>query len=161
MTTKEERRELLDQHFYRMRKNRKSAQAAVLLSACKSTPNAEEVNYKISLNNSETVDLGDSGAEYSTLPSDIFSLVRSKYPEVAAGPLEKPIILDTALKSDELKPPVTASRRVKLDLTIVLPQTGIPVRERNVQFLIADTEMPEVLLGRPLLKAMVLVSAST
>lgn len=121
MKTKEERRELLDQHLDMKRMNETNTKAAVLRSACKPTPNAEEGGYNISLNDIETVPLGNSGADYSSLPSELLSLVRCKYPRVAAELLVKQMILDTALKSNELEPPATALRRMKLDLTIVLP----------------------------------------
>lgn len=64
------------------------------------------------------------------------------------------MVLQTALKKDDNTPAVVASEKVCLNLTIFLPQTGLPVRIRGVQFLVASSEMPETLLGRPLLKAM-------
>ena len=47
----------------------------------------------------------------------------------------------------------TASRSARLDTTIILPGSNIPVRIRGVKFIITDQEMNEILLGRPLLKA--------
>lgn len=81
VTTKEKRRELLDKHFGTKRK-KKSGTAAVLRLPSGLGPKAEERRYKILLNDIQAVALGNSGANYSTIPSDVFESISEKYPGI-------------------------------------------------------------------------------
>lgn len=144
ITTKEKRRELLDEHFGR-KKGNKNTKAAVLRSPSELTPNTEKGRYRILLHDTEAVGLGDSGADYSKIPSDTFEKISAKDPGLSRKLDKVHTTLETALTAENWQLSVTASRRVSLDLTIVLPQTRLPVRIRGLKFLIGDTEMPEIL----------------
>lgn len=65
---------------------------------------------------------------------------------------EKPMAINGAFTSEGQS--ATASRSVTLAVNIFVPGSNIPVRIRGVKFIIMNLSMDEIILGRPLLKAM-------
>lgn len=154
VTPKEKRCELLDKHFDTKKSTKKSARAAVLRSASELSRKAEEGRYKELLNYIEMVALKDSDAVYYTIPSNVFESISAKNPVILGERLKVPMILDAALNMDKSRKSAATSRNRSPQRSIILPQKGLAVRIRGVQFLIADRERPDILLGMPLLKAM-------
>lgn len=151
---KEMQNQFLDEFFGSKKKRDKSTKLAALRSTPTGVPNEEEGRYAILLNDVHAIGLGDSGADMSAILISVFNEIRRKHPKTPFQQFEKPLVLEPAVKVRGQTGVLTASGKTKLSLTIVLPNTGLPVRIRDVDFLISDEEMAEVLLGRPLLKAM-------
>ena len=98
--------------------------------------------------------LGDYGSDINAIPDDIYQKVLQAEPSITVTTFEKPKSLSCAFKSDGQEDRIlsfTASRSAKLNITIVLPGPGIPVRIRGVEFCVVDQPMDEVLIGRPFL----------
>ena len=53
---------------------------------------------------------------------------------------------------DENPDKYSASKKVSLMVTIILPRTQLPVRIRNVPFSVMDQELEETIIDRPFLK---------
>eukprot|EP00737_Agarophyton_chilense_P002770 gb/GEZJ01003186.1/.p1 GENE.gb/GEZJ01003186.1/~~gb/GEZJ01003186.1/.p1 ORF type:complete len:213 (-),score=30.13 gb/GEZJ01003186.1/:90-728(-) len=154
VTSKEKRRELLNEYFAKKTDGSKTSKIAAVRSALETSPNAEEGRYKVILYDIEEVALGDLGADHSTVSTTVLSAIQEKHPDVVLQRFKEPMIFESALKAKGQDKKTTASGRVELSLTIILPRTELPVRIHNVKFFVADGEMEEVLLGIPLLKAM-------
>lgn len=69
MTTKEERRHLFDQHFGKTKTNK--ARVALIRTLDDFDPDTENERYRVFLNDSEAVALGDSDADYSAILTDV------------------------------------------------------------------------------------------
>lgn len=117
-------------------------------------PDASEGRYRILLEDQVTaVALGDYGSDESAISSAVCDKLlasnQTGFPTILADPIK----LSTAISSTTSNPiTFTASRRVTLSVTIILPNTHLPIRIHGVPFLVVDQEMDEALLGRPFLK---------
>lgn len=125
MTTKEERRELLDQLF-RIKKTNK-ASVALIRSSDDLDPNAGKERYRVLLNDIEAVALRHSRADYSAILTEGFDAIKSWFPGLMMEQLADPLTIQTAICDRTTKPSVYARRRVSLNLTILLLRTGLPL----------------------------------
>lgn len=114
----------------------------------RTTPNEDEGRYSVLLEEVREVALGDSGANYSTISSAVFAVTRETYPAT----FEKLMMMELAIRGGTDMASSIAVEKTQLSLTIIFPNTSLPVRIRDIEFLIADDDIAEVLLNRPLLK---------
>jgi hypothetical protein len=97
----------------------------------------------------EVVALGDYGADFSAICTDMLAKIVNAGNYVEAARLPDPIRLAACVMSTTMGPvEITAESIIRCNIVLNLP-CG-PLRLRRVEFLIIDQEMDEVLLGRPL-----------
>lgn len=111
-----------------MKQSRNNAKIASVCSVSQTVANEEEGWYSILLNEVEQVCLGDSGADFSTISSTVFDAIREKHPETIYQRFAKPMVLEPAVKGGNEIGASTATAKTQLCLTIILPNTGLPVR---------------------------------
>jgi RNase H-like domain found in reverse transcriptase/Reverse transcriptase (RNA-dependent DNA polymerase)/Integrase zinc binding domain len=98
----------------------------------------------------------DLGADDNVLPASMIDELQAKGSFVSVRWLPTPIKVDLAVKGPDISIQVNRQAR----LTVELQLAAGPLRLRNVCWLIAEKEMDEVLLGRPLLKSLGIDAAS-
>ena len=142
---------LLDE-YHKKKKARQAKTVAAADTQRLGTPNADEGRFRVTLNDCtvETA-LGDSGSDFSAISLETFNQVKKSSPDLHTEKLEEPLTLHGAFKADMAS--ASSSFKVKLMLTISLPGSNIPIRFRNVYFLVVNDDMDEILLGRPFLKS--------
>jgi hypothetical protein len=101
-------------------------------------------------NDKKYVALPDLGADDNTLPHSLLNELDASGLFVSRRTLEKPITVELAVRGPGQ--PVVVKQQAQL--TVVLHLSAGPLRLRNVRWLVTENEMDEVLLGRPLLKAL-------
>ena len=148
------RKELLGE--YHAREKEKSLRFKTVSSETKpdESVDATEGIYRVIVEDTVSfVALGDYGADESALSAKQFQKVLSAVPNLKSDILPEPLSLSSAIRgSSENRIAFTASQTVDLSITIVLPETYLPIRIHQVPFLVVDQEMDEIFLGRPLLK---------
>jgi hypothetical protein len=92
--------------------------------------------------------LPDLGADDNVLPRSLLSQLEADGNFVPLRTLAQPVSIDLAVQT----PGQSIVVRQQAQLTVELQLPAGPLRLRNVRWLVADQEMDEVLLGRPLLK---------
>lgn len=76
-------------------------------------------------------------------------------PVVSLEETTSPVKFSLAVKNtNKAQEELVATNTLKLNIMIILPGSNIPVRIRDVTFLVFDQEMDVVLLGRPLLRSL-------
>jgi hypothetical protein len=96
------------------------------------------------------VALPDIGADDNTIPNALLKELDAAGRFVARRTLENPIIVELAVKG----PGMSAVLREQAQLTVELHLSAGPLRLRNARWLVPENDMDEVLLGRPLLRAL-------
>ena len=151
ITDKKRKRELFDEH-YKLKEGNNPKELKVLPSTVSNQPNADEGRFQVSIEDSVLdIILGDSGSDFNAIAASTLKKVKEAKPSLVVEPLESPIVLVGAFKTNEDS--FSASAKVNLTITIFLPGSRIPLRIRGVDFLVVDNEMDELLLGRPFLKS--------
>lgn len=150
ITPHEEAKELLQKHWAETRKKPKQG-----FSGTRSyeDPHSEDGRYRVFMDEVESVALGDSGATFNAIPKTLFEKVIKVNKHIKRSQLPKPIELQNAITDTNIESSLTASSKCEIPITICIPGSELPVRIRNVEFIVVDQDMSEVLLGRPLLKA--------
>lgn len=101
----------------------------------------------ILLNDIESGKHRDSGAYYSTIISNVFEAIEARHPRHMVKQLAEIFTIQTAICGQMSRPAVNAKRRVPVNLKILVPKPGLPVRFKGVKFLRLDNTMPPILLG--------------
>eukprot|EP00737_Agarophyton_chilense_P003015 gb/GEZJ01003494.1/.p1 GENE.gb/GEZJ01003494.1/~~gb/GEZJ01003494.1/.p1 ORF type:complete len:632 (+),score=64.87 gb/GEZJ01003494.1/:1029-2924(+) len=153
LTPKEKLNELLKKLLANKKQSDKNTNLASVRSVSYTYPNENDGWYSILVNDVEEVALRDSGADFSTISRTVFEKIKKQRPSTPFERIEKPMIPELALNRDNWASGSTASGKNQLAPTIVLPNTGLPVRVRDKELLMADGDMAKVLLGRQFLKA--------
>lgn len=153
-TSKAKQRELLDQYWAQKKNQKKYLMISSVPSNSFSFANKEDERYTSLLNDVKEQSLGDSFADFLTISSNIFDKIRKKHPDTAHERFRKPVNIESAVKVGVLDEKSTASGKTRLALTIILLWIGLSVRIHDVEFLFAEEDMADVLLGRSLLKSM-------
>lgn len=97
--------------------------------------------------------LGDSGPDACTLSFDIYNKVLEVRSNLSEEVLDPPTKVTLAVKaSEDESKQYTASRIIRLSITITLPGSKLPLRIHRVPFYVLGREMDDVILGRDLLK---------
>jgi RNase H-like domain found in reverse transcriptase/Integrase core domain/Reverse transcriptase (RNA-dependent DNA polymerase)/Chromo (CHRromatin Organisation MOdifier) domain len=102
----------------------------------------------------DTIDITtmpDIGADDNVLPRSLVNELSNRGIFVPLLFLEEPVLFDLAVDTTGL---MSVQSNIKARLSVTLNLPAGPLRLRNVNWLVVDHEMPEVLLGRPLLKAL-------
>jgi hypothetical protein len=96
------------------------------------------------------VALPDLGADDNIIPASLISELEAAGMFVPKRTLAAPITVDLAVQGPGLSTLVTRQAKLTMELQL---HAG-PLRLRNVKWLVAENDMDEVLLGRPLLNAL-------
>lgn len=165
-TSAEKKKELLKDFYANKRKAKTTGKSSakedetskeVKAVSCPATiaPNADRGRYSIKLEGEvEAIMLGDYGADVSVMPISRFEKVWAAVPAVEEKISKEKRKLVCAFKSNGEKDrnlEFSASRSTKLSITIILPDSQIPLGLHGVEFYIVDQHMDEMLLSRPFL----------
>ena len=146
ITSKEQAKKLLAD--YRARKKQKTAKCRDNLTQ------SRDGRYKIFLEGLETIAIGDTGADFNCIPISMFRKLNHSEENIRVKDINPPIEIENAISLDDEEKFATASRQVELTLTIIIPGCELPVRLKNVSFVVVDQGMTESIIGRPLLKTL-------
>lgn len=97
--------------------------------------------------NMKVVARGDVGADFSCIPRKLVKDLKTNGDRPKETKLDKPIILEGATTKHKTR----AASMIRSD--VMLQLNCAPLRLRNIEWLILEDDMSEILLGRPLLKA--------
>ena len=152
-TSPQRRKELLNE-FFKEKEKPKSIKAIVEATRSRVT-DGHDGRYRVLIADvQEVIALGDYGADANALSTRMLSDVMEKDSSIRPLSLSAPLELKMALKQDSCsQTQFSASHEVILDITIYLPDTSIPVKIRNVKFIVTDQDMDELILGRSFLHA--------
>lgn len=152
-TSEKKKKELLDAYW----KERKAAKAVRNTEGTSGYehPDADSGRYRVKIDDAvDAVALGDSGSDFSAITTKILKQMILANPKLKPETLAKPMELQTAINgSAKNQIRFTASQSVSTSITLLMPDSELPVRVRGVDFIVVDQDMDEVLLGRPFLKA--------
>lgn len=102
----------------------------------------------------ETVALGNYGAYFSAIDTEVVVQVTKLHPNVTVETLVEPMGLRVAVNGTPKTPlEFTASKKITMWITIHVMDTNLPVRIRGLKVLVVDQNMDEISLGRPFLRA--------
>lgn len=150
-TTKEEADKLLAK-LYEGRKDKKagSAKAVVLKATDGKYENARsDGRWKATLgDNTDVIARGDDGADYSCIPRSVLKDLT----QLGKKPIEQKLNRTICLEGATTKQKIKAKSIVIADVTLQL--SCAPLRLRNTEWLVLEDDMSEILLGKPLLKAL-------
>jgi hypothetical protein len=148
-TSEELKQQLLHEFYANKRKNAGKTSAVVLQSA-DGTLDHSCANGRWSATIGEitrVVALGDIGADYSCIPRSLVPTIIQDGVRISESKRPSTVSLEGAVKNSH----ITAKSIFRADLTLQL-NCG-PLILRQTEFLVLDQEMSEILIGRPLLKA--------
>ena len=98
--------------------------------------------------NTEVIARGDVGADFSCIPRSLLKNLTQDNKQPEEKKLDQALFLEGATEKVKMR----ATGMVRADVTLQL--NCAPLRLRNTEWLILDDDMSEILLGRPLLKAL-------
>lgn len=104
------------------------------------------------MDNVDTVVMGDYGADYAEMSKTHIKQLAEKSIFVPLLQLNKPVRMELAV-SGRIDPPIIVSNK-KARVTTTLYEPEGPLKLRNVEYVVFKEKMPEVLLSRPILKAL-------
>lgn len=98
ITSKTKQRKLLEKYWAQKKKQKKDVTISAIPSGEDPVPDKNDRRYAVTPNGIETVALGDSGAEFSTISKELFMEILEKHPETVQELHKDPMILEPAVK---------------------------------------------------------------
>lgn len=155
VTSDEKKKELLDEYRRSARHTNKGKQ--VRMQAMKDSLNvikacSEADRFDIRLEDKiPSIALGDTGSDESAIDARLFREIKNEDSSIRTQLFKVPQQLTLAISCGK-ETIFTASKRVYVSVTIFLPGSKLPLRVRNVPFLVVDHDMEECIIGRDFLQ---------
>lgn len=150
-TSEEQKKKLLDE-YRANKKKRQGKTVGKLVTTPSVLANPEKDRYDILLHNTiKAVAVGDTGSDVNAIDARLYQMVQGSNHALRTSVLERPLSLNCAINTSK-DVQFTASKRIEISITIMLPGSKLPLRVHKVPFLIVDQNMDEAIIGRPFLK---------